>query len=132
MKPHTDQHINESGSMPTPLSLYREFHHDNFVNGSRFLATIAAVAHNNNHYPEISLKRRLHKDANKWEVIVTICCHTPTLKGLSHHDFHLALMVDVETLKAIKDGRLPTQNERDTPRVHQVAVEPLTTGLDNK
>lgn len=85
-----------AGRPHTPQSLYREFVHDTFIHGSRFLTMIAAVAHNNNHFPEISLKRRLVSPIHGWEVVSSVKCFTPTLKGLSYHDFHLALMIDVE------------------------------------
>jgi pterin-4a-carbinolamine dehydratase len=83
----------------TYLSLYREFYHETFIHGSRFLAMIAAVAQNNNHFPEISLQRQLVNPIQGWQVISSVQCFTPTLKGLSYHDFHLALMIDVEVAR---------------------------------
>jgi len=85
--------------VPPPVSLYRQFYHASFMDGAKFLSVIAAVAHNNNHFPEISLQRRLVKDSKGWEFMTLCTCYTPTLKGLSHHDFHLALMVDVEVAR---------------------------------
>ena len=46
-------------STAAPSSIYKEYYHDNFVTGSRFVAQVAAVAHNNNHYPCVTLERRL-------------------------------------------------------------------------
>mmetsp|Transcript_11841 Transcript_11841/g.18331 ORF Transcript_11841/g.18331 Transcript_11841/m.18331 type:complete len:243 (+) Transcript_11841:200-928(+) len=79
-----------------PESLYREFYHFDFMQASKFISHIAAVAHNNNHYPSIHLERRLRSRKGAWQVVTTVKCRTPTLQGLSHHDFHIALMVDVE------------------------------------
>lgn len=79
-----------------PLSLFREFYHDNFVTGSRFLSHVAAVGHLNNHYPFLSLERRLMKREKAWRVVTCVKCFTPTLGGLSYNDFHLAMLIDVE------------------------------------
>ena len=46
---------------PTPTAVQKEFYHANYMDGSRFLSIVAAVAHNNNHYPKITLERRLMK-----------------------------------------------------------------------
>jgi len=82
-----------------PASICREYYHDNFITGSRFVAQVAAVAHNNNHYPCISLERRLMKREKAWRVVSVVKCFTPTLGGLSYNDFHLAMLVDVETAR---------------------------------
>ena len=84
-------------STGAPSSIYREYYHDDFVTGSRFVAQVAAVAHNNNHYPFITLERRLMRREKAWRVVSVVKCTTPTLGGLSYNDFHLAMLVDVET-----------------------------------
>ena len=86
-------------STAAPLSIYREYYHDNFVTGSRFVAQVAAVAHNNNHYPCITLERRLMRREKAWRVVSVVKCSTQTLGGLSYNDFHLAMLVDVETAR---------------------------------
>lgn len=77
-----------------PVSLMREFYHSDYLTASRFVSHVAAVGHNNNHYPSIFLERRLLKKA--WQVVTTVRCQTPTLGGLSHHDFFIGTMIDVE------------------------------------
>ena len=88
-----------NASPAAPSSIYREYYHDNFVTGSRFVAQVAAVAHNNNHYPRITLERRLMRREKAWRVVSVVKCFTPTLGGLSYNDFHLAMLVDVETAR---------------------------------
>lgn len=74
----------------SPTGLMRDFHHEDFMNGSQFVAKIAAVAHMNNHYPSIQLERKLLP--RSWQVTTTVTCSTPTLKGLSYNDFHIAMV----------------------------------------
>jgi pterin-4a-carbinolamine dehydratase len=74
-----------------PTKLIRDFHHRDFMNGSQFVAKIAAVAHMNNHYPSIQLERKL-LPRSSWQVTTTVTCSTPTLKGLSYNDFHIAMV----------------------------------------
>ena len=73
-----------------PFALYREFHHPTFLSGADFTRIIAALAEMNNHYPTISLERRIEKKA--WKVISTVRCHTFVLGGLSVNDFHFAMV----------------------------------------
>ena len=95
-----DAHEKQSTTTTTtPSSIYREYYHDNFMDGSKFVAQVAAVAHNNNHYPCIELERRLMKREKAWRVVSVVKCFTPTLGGLSYNDFHLAMLVDVETTR---------------------------------
>ena len=94
-----DAREKQSATATTPSSIYREYYHDNFMDGSRFVAQVAAVAHNNNHYPCITLERRLMKREKAWRVVSVVKCFTPTLGGLSYNDFHLAMLVDVETAR---------------------------------
>ena len=80
-------------------TLTKQFYHSDYMSASKFLTTVAAVAHNNNHFPSISLERHLGRDGKRmgWRVITTVTCTTPTLAGLSTNDFHVAMLVDVET-----------------------------------
>ena len=79
-----------------PTALEKEFYHANYMDGSRVAAIVAAVAHNNNHYPTITLERRLMKREKAWRVVTTVTCRTETLDGLSSHDFLIAMLIDVE------------------------------------
>lgn len=79
-----------------PSSIRKEFNHVDFVLGSKFVSHVAAVAYNNNHYPVITLERRLLKKEKAWKVVTTVRCSTPTFNGLSYNDFHIAMLVDVE------------------------------------
>ena len=94
-----EQQSTNASSTAAPLSIYREYYHDNFITGSRFVTQVAAVAHNNNHYPCITLERRLMRREKAWRVVSVVKCSTPTLGGLSYNDFHLAMLVDVETAR---------------------------------
>ena len=78
----------ESSSLP--VALVREFPHSDFLSGSRFLHLVAAVAEMNAHFPSLVLERRIVK--KNWVTVSTIRCHTTVLGGLSHHDFHLAMV----------------------------------------
>eukprot|EP00978_Attheya_sp_CCMP212_P032702 scaffold128890_cov63-Attheya_sp.AAC.3 len=79
-----------------PAFVQMEFHHVDFVQGAKFLSHMAAVAHVHNHYPTLSLERRLLPREKAWRVTSTVRCSTTTLQGLSHHDFHICMMIDVE------------------------------------
>lgn len=96
---HRAQSIISAPEPAPPQSVCKEFYHDNFVTGSRFVSHVAAVAHNNNHYPTITLERRLMKREEAWRVVSTVKCFTPTLGGLSYNDFHLAMLIDVEVAR---------------------------------
>lgn len=74
-----------------PLALTREFAHPDFLSGSRFLHTLAAVAQMNAHFPSLHLERKNVKN-NNWQVVSVVRCHTTVLRGLSTHDFHLAMV----------------------------------------
>mmetsp|Transcript_14923 Transcript_14923/g.34498 ORF Transcript_14923/g.34498 Transcript_14923/m.34498 type:complete len:186 (-) Transcript_14923:642-1199(-) len=75
-----------------PAALSREFQHSDYITGAKFVSTIAAVGHLNNHFPSVTLKRRLRRREKAWEFITIVECQTPTLGGLSHNDFHLAMV----------------------------------------
>lgn len=100
----------------TPTAISKEFYHANYIDASRFISIVSAVGHNNNHYPEINLERRLMKREKAWRVVTTVKCRTETLDGLSSHDFHIAMLVDVEV------GREDTQrlllDDKDSMKKH--------------
>jgi pterin-4a-carbinolamine dehydratase len=82
-----------------PVAIVREFWHPDFLTGARFVQRMAAVAQLNAHYPSIMLDRRpmtAPRQQKYWQVISTIRCSTLVLGGLSTHDFHLAMLIDVE------------------------------------
>lgn len=79
-----------------PKAVQKEFYHENYLDASRFVSIIASVAHMNNHYPSISIERRLMKQEKAWRVVSTVTCSTETLGGLSFNDFHIAMLIDVE------------------------------------
>lgn len=87
---------NKDSMNDTPQYLQKEYYHSNYIDGSKFISKIAAVAHNNNHYPSIHLERRLMKKEKAWRVVSTVICHTVVLEGLSFNDFHIAMLIDVE------------------------------------
>jgi pterin-4a-carbinolamine dehydratase len=77
-----------------PVSLTRSYLHKDYLTATAFLSKIAVVGDLNNHYPTIVLERKLQRQS--WQVTTTIKCHTITLNGLSRHDFHIAMLMDVE------------------------------------
>jgi pterin-4a-carbinolamine dehydratase len=72
------------------LYLVRDFHHGDYLYGARFLAKLAAVAQINNHFPSLTLDRKIVQ--KNWHVYTRVKCHTKVLGGLSQHDFHLAIV----------------------------------------
>lgn len=98
----------------TPISLYKEFNHSDFLKGAKFISNIAAVAHNNNHYPLITLERKLFKnDGNVWwGVVSTIHCRTEVLGGLSYHDFHVAMLIDIEIARDSIASLIEKKNDK--------------------
>jgi pterin-4a-carbinolamine dehydratase len=72
------------------LYLVRDFHHNDYLYGARFLAKIAAVAQINNHFPSLTLDRKIVQ--KNWHAYTRVTCHTKVLRGLSQHDFHLAMV----------------------------------------
>jgi pterin-4a-carbinolamine dehydratase len=77
-----------------PKSLWKCFTHSDYLNAAKFVSILSAVAHNNNHYPTITIQRRLLQKS--WEVNTIVTCQTQVLNGLSYHDFYIAMMIDVE------------------------------------
>jgi len=87
--------MEHEGSMP-PISIFREFNHPDYLSGAKFVHHMACVGEINNHYPIITLERRLLPRQKVWLVVTTVKCKTEVLQGLSHNDFHLAMLMDVE------------------------------------
>ena len=91
---------NDDNDTIIPISISREFFHDEFIDGSIFISKIAALSQMNNHYPTITLGRHVVKKLKQWQAVTTVTCHTKVLKGLSHHDFHLAMVSTVVNKKS--------------------------------
>jgi pterin-4a-carbinolamine dehydratase len=83
-----------SSAAAAPVAIVRECVHPDFLAGARFLHGIAAVAQVNAHYPSIALERRIVGKQSKknWVTVSIIRCQTTVLRGLSTHDFHLAMV----------------------------------------
>eukprot|EP00934_Nitzschia_sp_Nitz4_P000046 Nitzschia sp. Nitz4//scaffold260_size33533//25408//26125//NITZ4_007881-RA/size33533-augustus-gene-0.13-mRNA-1//1//CDS//3329544689//46//frame0 len=79
-----------------PQILERSFEHPDFMSASSFLTHIAAVAQMNDHFPSMKVERKLDSRLKVWRNVSTISCRTFVLEGLSHHDFFLATLIDVE------------------------------------
>lgn len=103
--------MEQTGNLP-PISLSREFCHPDYLSGAKFVHRMAAVAEINNHYPVISLERRLLSRQKAWQVVTTVKCRTEVLQGLSHNDFHVAMLMDVELARPevkalVRDAEAP-------------------------
>ncbi|CAB9524438.1 Catalyzes the last two steps in the biosynthesis of 5- methylaminomethyl-2-thiouridine (mnm(5)s(2)U) at the wobble position (U34) in tRNA. Catalyzes the FAD-dependent demodification of cmnm(5)s(2)U34 to nm(5)s(2)U34 [Seminavis robusta] len=95
-----------------PQTLVREFVHPDFIAGSKFVAKLAAVAQLQTHYPSIQLERRILSKQKAWQVVTKVTCHTLVLGGLSTHDFHLAMLIDVEAERPeVKELIIPEQGK---------------------
>lgn len=94
-----DWYLINDESSSAPIALVREYCHQDYIAAASFIRTIAAVGEINNHFPKISLERRLLPREKRWEVITSVRCETVTLKGLSGHDFYVAMLIDVETAR---------------------------------
>jgi pterin-4a-carbinolamine dehydratase len=88
-----------------PFAIRRDFCHNNYHQAALFVShVVAAVAEMNNHYPhQCKIQRRLVRAKGgqrgggpQWQVVTSVTCRTFVLRGLSHHDFFLATMIDVE------------------------------------
>jgi pterin-4a-carbinolamine dehydratase len=96
-----------------PLNIYKEFHHENLLQGTKFISSLASLCLVHHHFASFHLERRLMSRIEKnnvtsdsstlsssgWNFVTTVTCCTPTLGGLSYNDFHLAMMIDVECQK---------------------------------
>ena len=95
------------------MKLVRVFHHDSYTNASKFTNILTAIATQHNHYPpNIILQRKLGK--KEWKITTTVECFTPTLQGLSFHDFHIAMMIDVEITRTHIQSMLLQQQQQQT------------------
>jgi pterin-4a-carbinolamine dehydratase len=96
-----------------PLNISKEYHHENLLQGTKFISSLASLCLVHHHFASFHLERRLMSRTQKhnvtsdssalsssgWDFVTTITCFTPTLGGLSYNDFHLAMMIDVECQK---------------------------------
>ena len=106
----------DSNQDGNPSALMKEYYHENYMDASRFASIVAAVAHINNHYPMITIERRLMKREKAWRVVTSIKCRTETLGGLSFNDFHIAMLIDVEAGR--EDARKLFLEEKDSLKKH--------------
>jgi len=81
-----------------PFAIRRFYWHDEFMQGAEFSKHVAAVAQMNaQHFPhEVILSRKLESKTKTWKICTEIVCRTHVLQGLSHHDFYLATLIDIE------------------------------------
>jgi len=82
-----------------PFAIARTFWHDEYPDGAEFVTHVAAVAqiHAQRHFPhEVLLDRTLDSRTKTWRVRTRVVCRTHVLQGLSHHDFYLATLLDIE------------------------------------
>jgi pterin-4a-carbinolamine dehydratase len=89
---------NENFAVVPPFGIGRDFWHDDYIQASQFMAHVAAVAEMNaQHFPhKVILERKIHSRTKSWNVCTRIICRTHVLQGLSHHDFYLATLIDIE------------------------------------
>jgi pterin-4a-carbinolamine dehydratase len=84
-----------------PFAIVKDFWHAEYMHGAKFVSNVvSAVAQINNHFPyQVLLERTLSSSRRErvWKVRTRVICRTVVLQGLSHHDFFLAAMLDVET-----------------------------------
>jgi len=78
-------------------SITRMFIVPDFPAGTALLRTLSNVSHNNNHYPKLSLERKLQRMS--WDTVVICELRTEVLGGLSYKDFELGLYIDAEVDK---------------------------------
>ncbi len=91
---HTDKEelLSDASIIGIPTQLRRYFTHPDYITGAHFLNHLAAVAQMNDHFPSIALERKLDSRKKQWTVMSTITFHTFVLKGLSSHDFFVAMV----------------------------------------
>jgi pterin-4a-carbinolamine dehydratase len=100
---YNDNNINKNTTnddgMIAPFAIVKDFRHPDYMQGAQFVTHVSAVAQMNHHFPhQILLERYLERSPNRvWTVRTRIICRTVVLQGLSHHDFFLAAMLDVES-----------------------------------
>jgi len=81
-----------------PFAIARNFWHDDYMVGTQFLNHVAAVAQiNAQHFPhQVIFDRKLQSRTKTWKICTRVVCRTHVLQGLSHHDFYLATLIDIE------------------------------------
>ncbi|MGK3742974.1 MAG: pterin-4a-carbinolamine dehydratase [Bacillariaceae sp.] len=81
-----------------PFGIGRDFWHEDYIQASQFLTHVAAVAEMNaQHFPhKVILERKIHSRTKSWNICTRIICRTHVLQGLSHHDYYLATLIDIE------------------------------------
>lgn len=81
-----------------PFAIARNFWHDDYMAGAQFINHVAAVAQiNAQHFPfQVILDRKLQSRTKSWKICTRVVCRTHVLQGLSHHDFYLATLIDIE------------------------------------
>jgi pterin-4a-carbinolamine dehydratase len=91
-----------------PFAISRVFWHDDYMLGAKFSTHVAAVAQMNaQHFPhEVIMSRRLQSRTKSWKICTKIVCRTHVLQGLSHHDFYLATLIDIEAQRPEVRGLL--------------------------
>lgn len=101
----------EGDSLVHPATIIREFQHPDFISAASFLQHVAAVAQMNDHFPSLTVERKLNSRKKQWTVVSTIQCHTKVLGGLSHHDFFLATLLDVEIDRPEVKSLITSEND---------------------
>ncbi len=93
-----------------PFAIRRFYWHDEYLQGAEFSRHVAAVAQMNaQHFPhEVILSRKLESKTKTWKICTEIVCRTHVLQGLSHHDFYLATLIDIEAERPEVRGLLAT------------------------
>ena len=81
-----------------PFAIARDFWHEDYMHGAQFLTHVAAVAQMNaQHFPhQVVMERKLQSRTKSWKICTRVVCRTHVLQGLSHHDFYLATLIDIE------------------------------------
>ena len=95
-----------------PFAIRRFYWHDDYMQGAQFSTHVAAVAQMNaQHFPhEVVLSRKLESRTKTWKICTEIVCRTHVLQGLSHHDFYLATLIDIEVQRPEVKGLLSTED----------------------
>lgn len=98
----------ESEMTTVPFGIRRVYWHDDYMQGAAFSAHVAAVAQMNaQHFPqEVILSRKLDSKTKTWRICTEVICRTHVLQGLSHHDFYLATLIDIEAQRPEVRGLL--------------------------
>lgn len=91
-----------------PFAISRVYWHEDYMLGAKFCSHVAAVAQMNaQHFPhEVILSRKLESRTKTWKICTQIVCRTHVLQGLSHHDFYLATLIDIEAQRPEVRGLL--------------------------